>query len=180
MIIRQAHPEDAPAMARFGIDTFLTAHKGQISEEALRKRKEEWSQEESERNWHRTLREISDGISPRSCVYIALDQSGEVIGIAMGCPTEAAAHVGEIVSIYVRTSHQRQGIGRRLVQAVAIHLAQHGMTALQIGALRANAPARRFYESLGGRVIGERTYEEGGVLEPGLVYGWTDIADFRS
>jgi ribosomal protein S18 acetylase RimI-like enzyme len=95
----------------------------------------------------------------------------------MGCPTEAAAHVGEIVSIYVRTGYQRQGIGRRLVQAVAAHLAQHGMTTLQIGTLRANTPARRFYESLGGCVIGERTYEEGDILEPGLVYGWTDIAD---
>ena len=65
-----------------------------------------------------------------------------------------------------------QGLGRRLVQAVAAHLAQHGMTALQIGCLAANAPARGFYEAIGGRLIGERLFDEDGVMLPEVVYAW--------
>jgi len=55
------------------------------------------------------------------------------------------------------------------------HQAQLGMTALQIGCLAANAPARRFYESLGGRLIGERLFDEEGVMLPEVVYEWADI-----
>ncbi len=62
------------------------------------------------------------------------------------------------------------------MQAVAADLAQQGMTALQIGCLAANAPARRFYEALGGRLVGERLFDEEGVLLPEVVYEWADIA----
>jgi ribosomal protein S18 acetylase RimI-like enzyme len=76
--------------------------------------------------------------------------------------------------LYVRERHQRRGLGRRLVQAVAAHLAQTGRHTLVIGCLAANAPARRFYEALGGRLVGEREYDEEGVKLPEVVYGWTD------
>jgi len=61
------------------------------------------------------------------------------------------------------------------VEAVAAHLAQLGMTALHIGCLAANAPARRFYESLGGGVVIERLFDEEGIMLPEVVYGWPDI-----
>jgi ribosomal protein S18 acetylase RimI-like enzyme len=76
--------------------------------------------------------------------------------------------------LYVRERHQRRGLGRRLVQAVAAHLAQRGRHALVIGCLAANAPARRFYEALGGRLVGEREYDEDGVMLPEVVYRWPD------
>jgi len=79
------------------------------------------------------------------------------------------------VARYVRASHQGHGLGRRLVQAVAAQLASLGMSALQIGCLAANVPARRFYESLGGRLVDERLFDEAGVMLPEVVYGWADI-----
>jgi hypothetical protein len=48
------------------------------------------------------------------------------------------------------------------------------MTAPRIGCLAAGAPARRFYEALGGRVVGEREFDEGGVMLPLVVYGRDD------
>jgi len=48
------------------------------------------------------------------------------------------------------------------------------MPALIIGCLAANAPARRFYEALGGRVIAEREFDQDGVMLPEVVYGWID------
>ena len=67
-----------------------------------------------------------------------------------------------------------QGIGRALVQAVAAYLAQEGMPTLYIAALAASEPARRFYESLGGQLVGTREDYDNGVLIPLVVYGWAD------
>ena len=55
-----------------------------------------------------------------------------------------------------------------------VHLAREGMTALRIACLAANAPARGFYEALGGVVVAEREVDEGGLMLPEAVYGWAD------
>src|SRR5262245_46669134 len=99
LIIRPARVEDAPAMGRMGTEIWLSAHRGQMPEEVWIKRRDEWNEEVSARNWARTLHEIADGTSPRECVYIAIDQaSDEVVGIAMGQPAAepAPANTGEI------------------------------------------------------------------------------------
>ena len=46
---------------------------------------------------------------------------------------------------------------------------------LVISVLAANAPARCFYEALGGVLVGQRSIEEYGEMLPGVVYGWSDI-----
>jgi ribosomal protein S18 acetylase RimI-like enzyme len=175
MVVRVARVEDAPGMARVMVDTFLSAHRGQMPEEAWRKRREEWTYEVSENSWARKLREIEDD-RPQECIYVALDDAGDVAGLAVGGPPRADGpeDTGEIHMLYVRESHQRRGLGRLLVQAVAAHLAQMGRHQLLIGCLAANAPARRFYEALGGRLVGEREYDEDGVMLPEVVYGWPD------
>jgi GNAT superfamily N-acetyltransferase len=177
MTIRAARLEDTPAMARVIVDTYLSAHRGQIPEGAWARRKQEWTYEVSEAAWTRSLREIASGASPRDCIYVALDERGEITGLAMGglSGEEASGNTGEVYALYVRESHQRRGVGRRLVQAVAAHLVGLGMTALLIPTLPANAPARRFYEALGGQVVGEREGEDYGFMIPEVVYGWTDI-----
>jgi ribosomal protein S18 acetylase RimI-like enzyme len=177
LIIRLAQVDDAPAMAHMGIETFVSAHHGQIPEEVWIKRRDEWNEEVSARNWARTLRDIADGTSPRECVYIAIEEvSGEVVGIAMGQPAAkpAPANTGEINVLYVRESYQGRGLGRRLVQAVAGHVRQLGMPALEIAVLTANAPARGFYEALGGQIVREAVFEDYGYLHPEVVYRWAD------
>jgi GNAT superfamily N-acetyltransferase len=177
MQIRVAHEADAAAMARVGVDTYLAAHRDQMPPEAWEKRAREWTYAESEQGWARTLHNIAADPSSQDCIYVAEAADEEVIGLAMGGPaqTEGLPQTAEIYALYVRASHQGQGIGRRLVQAVAAHQAQLGMTSLHIGCLAANAPARRFYESIGGRVVVERLFDEEGVLLPEVVYGWPDI-----
>jgi RimJ/RimL family protein N-acetyltransferase len=177
MVVRVARVEDAPGMARVMVDTYLAAHRGQMPEEAWRKRREEWTYEVSENSWARKLREITEDDRPQECIYVALDDGGDVAGLAVGGPPRADGpeDTGEIHILYVRESHQRRGLGRLLVQAVAAHLAQMGRQKLLIGCLAANAPARRFYEALGGRLVGERDFDEGGVMLPEVVYGWPDL-----
>ena len=152
MIIRAAHEADAAATGQVMVDTFLAAHRDQMPAEAWAKRAEEWTPAVSAQAWARDLRAIAAGNGQRECIYVAVDDGGAIIGLAMGSPAETneLPQTGVVDALYVCGSHQGRGVGRRLVQAVAADLAQHGMTALRIECLAANAPARRFYEALGG------------------------------
>ena len=69
---------------------------------------------------------------------------------------------GEIKILYVHTSYQRQGIGRKLLLVLAADLASKGAKILRISTYLANTPARDFYETLGGKLIAERTFEDEG------------------
>ena len=177
MIIRAAREADAPEMGHIMVDTWLVAHSDQMPVDAWAKRAEEWTPEVSAQGWARTLREIATDERSQDCIYVALDEGGEIVGLVMGGPADAEnlPQTGAVYALYISTRHQGQGLGRRLVQAVAAELAQKGMTALQIGCLAANAPARGFYAAIGGHLVSERLFDEEGVMLPEVVYEWPDI-----
>src|SRR4051812_18446195 len=171
MKVRLAQYEDAPVMAHVIVDTFLSSNRGILSDEALQRRKVEWTYEASARNWQRAITEIATGINPRECIYVAEDESGEIAGLAVGSPAPEATDAGEIGALYVRECNQRQGIGRALVQATAVHLARLGMTKLHIRTQAANSQSRRFYEKIGGI---HDDYGDGELIVL-VVYEWPDI-----
>jgi GNAT superfamily N-acetyltransferase len=164
-------------MARVMVDTFLEANRGIMPEAAWQERKAEWTYEISQRSWEKSLREINDDPTLRHCIYVADDTAAGVVGLATGRPVleEGAVKRGEVGLLYIRHDHQRQGIGRRFVQAVVGHLAQWGLTTLQIKALKESGPARRFYEALGGQMVGEMEELEDGISIPLVVYAWSNI-----
>jgi ribosomal protein S18 acetylase RimI-like enzyme len=98
----------------------------------------------------------------------------------MGGPgnTEELPQIGAVYALYISTCHQGQGLGPRLVQAVAADLAQKVMTVLQIGCLAANTLARGFYAAIGGRLLSERLFDEDGVMLPEVVYEWAGMSIF--
>jgi ribosomal protein S18 acetylase RimI-like enzyme len=177
MIIWAAREADAPAMGQVMVATYLAAHRDQQPAEVWAKRAEEWTPEVSADGWARTLSEIASGDRAQDCIYVALDEGGEIVGLAMGGPADAEKlpQTGAVYALYISTRHQGQGLGRRLVQAVAADLVQKGMTALQIGCLAANTPARGFYEAIGGHLVDEHLFDEEGVMLPEVVYEWADI-----
>lgn len=181
MNIRLAQAEDADALARVIVDTGRVAHRGQMPDEALIRQPLEEAYAESARNWARTLAAIAASDAPQECIYVAEDETGAIVGLCMGGPPRqnVQAKSGEVYVLYVQESHQHRGLGRSLVRAVAAHLAQLGMTSLLIGCLAANAPARRFYEALGGRVIAERDFDQDGFMLPEVVYGWDEMSASR-
>lgn len=162
-------------MARVMVDTYLRAHRGQIPDEAWQKRHDQWTYDVSERGWAKTLSEIAAGTRPDECIFVACDEQDVAIGLAMGGPSDDDAAVGDIGPIYVLPEYQGRGLGRELIRSASAFLFARGMGALHIGVLEANAPARGFYEALGGRVVGRRTFDEYGHDVPGVVYGWPDI-----
>lgn len=178
MRVRAATLEDAPDLARVIVDSGRAAHRGQVPDESLFKDPLEEAYAESERNWRRSLQEIADDPQPEACLYVAEDGTGAVVGLAMGGPPkqEMLPNSGEVYVLYVRPKQQGRGYGRALVQTVTAHLMQRGRSALLIGCLATNLPARRFYERLGGRAVAEREFDQDGVLLPEVVYGWRDLS----
>ncbi len=175
--IRLAKIEDAAGMAVVMVDTFFAAHRAQIPEGQWQKRREKWTYADSERGWRASLGEIDAGRNTQDWMYVAVTDEGEVVGVAIGSPAELdlLPNADQVGLIYVRSTCQGQGIGRRLVQAVAAQQEKLGRQALIISTLETNAPARRFYEALGGRVVGTHETEDYGFKESQVVYGWADI-----
>jgi ribosomal protein S18 acetylase RimI-like enzyme len=108
---------------------------------------------------------------------VAEDRQGSIIGVAAAVPADAdpTGTLGEVGSLYVHPDHQNRGLGRRLVLQLAACLAKKGVRSLQVGVLNANVNAWRFYEALGAQRIGDRRFDEDGVLLPERVYAWPDI-----
>jgi GNAT superfamily N-acetyltransferase len=178
MVIREARVGDAPAMGRLMVTTWLAAHRRHIPLSAWERRLNQWTPEVSASGWERHLRERD--VSPdqtRACYFVAEDHRGTIIGVAAGAVSDAdpTGTVGDVGSLYVQPDHQNRGIGRRLVQKLAACLADKGIRSLNIGVLTTNIDARRFYELLGGEDIGERLFDEDGVLLPERIYAWPDI-----
>jgi GNAT superfamily N-acetyltransferase len=81
------------------------------------------------------------------------EADGEIIGTFQLYFLPGLARVGalraEIEAVHVADSHQRRGIGRRMM-AAAIGLArERGCTMVQLTTDKSRTDAHRFYESLG-------------------------------
>ena len=67
----------------------------------------------------------------------------------------------------------RNDVGTRLVAETAAWLEERGYTSgLYLWVLEANVAARRFCDSLGGRLAGSGVSHEGGGAAPSLRYSW--------
>ena len=175
MSIREAELRDAAAMARVSVDSYRAAHRDQIPEESLM----QFTYEESERNWARTLREFNESAEREEYIYVAENDEGLLTGVAMGGPERSnhPLYTGEIYFLYLLPEYHRQGIGRQLTISVVKRLVDQDMDSLLIRVLRENAPARRFYEALGGQLVLEEQFEERGAVLAGVGYGWRDVSE---
>ena len=115
-------------------------------------------------------------IGGRGGVQIA-EQGGAIVGFGSARPQPDASlpFSAEIGALYVLRAAQRRGIGRRLMAMMARYLLDRGHASASLWVLEANAPARRFYEALGGRIITIREEERDGFRSVGVAYGWDDL-----
>ena len=179
MRIRAAAVDDAPAMGRVMVEAWLSAHRGQMPDTLWQKRVEEWTPKVSAEAWARMLAEQAQGEAARVVVLVAEEpgHGSDPLALVMGDQDEEdrSGSTAQVGALYVRPDRRGQGIGRALLGHAARELTGLGFSALHIGVLTANRPARAFYEAMGGQEIGQRTFDEEGVLLPGTVYAWPDI-----
>jgi ribosomal protein S18 acetylase RimI-like enzyme len=169
MQIRTARIEDSASLAKAQVDSYRTAYAGILSPAYLA----HFTYEEQEQDWRDLL-----SCEQHDILYVAETDAGEIVGYALGRPgqTQDVPYDGELLALHVRRPHQGQGIGRRLITAMAGRLRQAGSSSLMLWVLAGN-PSRLFYERLGGQLIGKRDIclGEGEAAVAEVAYGWPDI-----
>jgi ribosomal protein S18 acetylase RimI-like enzyme len=172
-VIRVAGVADAVALGRLHVAAWHETYRGLVPGAMLAG----LSAEERGAVWAEMLADPAGYHDVR--VHLA-EQGGKTIGFA-ACGTQSDAALaaegfdGEIGAIYLLGAAQRRGIGRLLMRAAAADLRARGLQSATLWVLRENMPARRFYERLGGEVVGEKrdVRPEGELVE--LAYGWSDL-----
>jgi GNAT superfamily N-acetyltransferase len=170
MRIRQARVQDSAALAQIQVKSYRTAYAGILPQSYL----DRFSYGEQEQGWRDLLSSRLEDV-----LYVAETGSGEIVGYALGRPgpSPIAPYDGELVALHVRHPYQGQGIGRRLITAVAGELQRRGSTALMLWVLEKNL-ARALYERLGGQELGQKDWdgnEAFGMQIKEVAYGWLNI-----
>ena len=168
MEIRRATPNDSPGLAKVQVDSYLATYSDIYPAAYLA----HFTYDEQEQDWREWFR------LNRYPFFVAITL-GEVIGYGLGKPNadEVSPYESELVALHVRKEYQRQGLGRRLISAVSEGFLTQGYESLFLWVLKEN-PACGFYESLGGRLIGEKAWINNdyfGTKIDELAYGWLDI-----
>ena len=167
-MVRAAGVEDAAAIARVHVATWRTAYRGLLPDEFL----ESLTDDVYTERWRRGIAD------PLSRVFVAEDETG-VVGFASGGRERAGedGYRGELYAIYVLDRAQRHGHGRELVRAVTGALREMRFDDMIVWVLRDNAPARKFYERLGGVYVRTQPIAIGPALLQEVSYGWRSLGD---
>lgn len=163
MRIREAMIGDEEGIARVHVDSWRTTYKGIVSDEYLN----QLSYEQRAENWRRGI-----GIN---AIYVA-EENGQIVGFATGGKERTGNYSanGEIYAIYLLQTAQGQGIGKQLVEVIAMELKKQGYNSLLVWVLEMNS-STKFYESLGGKKIDEVMIEIGGEEFMEIAYCWDDL-----
>jgi len=171
--VRAATSADAPAIGRIHVESWRETYRGLLSENLL----DSVSAVVRAAMWRGTLEHERPIL-----LFVAQRASGELVGFAGGgsSRTPSLSHDAEVYAMYVLAAAQRRGYGRRLMAALADALRARGFKSLCLWVLEENANARRFYERLGGALVGEKTEVDGGYTFNEVAYGWDDLESICS
>ena len=104
-----------------------------------------------ERAW--TRQDLAELLASPGVTGLLLQAAGRDAGIAL---CRVAADESEVLTIAVRPTERRRGLGRRLLTAVIEGAREAGARTLFLEVGADNPPARALYEAMGFRVIGRR------------------------
>jgi len=159
-------------MARVHVDGWKTAYRGIVAATVLDRLSVELDLASGFGRWlHQP--------GPGEGVFVARSPTGNIAGYARASPNRDPdpRFAGELVAIYVLSSHRGRGVGTALVREVARFFLDTGRSSMVVWVLEQN-PYRRFYERLGGSLEGRRigvSHRLGGGPLPEVSYGWHDI-----
>lgn len=167
--IRPAAAGDASAIAQLRIDAWRATYRGMMPDAYL----DAMSLSDSAAFWDRIL---ASG-SPRASVYVATDDAGRIVGFAAANRRDPPklGFDAELSAIYLATDRKRQGIGQRLVAAVAAAQRERGATRMLTWVIAQNHAARAFYESLGGELLLEQPFQWDGLDLVEAGYGFANL-----
>ena len=165
--VRLAVPEEALEITRVHIVAWREAYRGilpsahldALDEQALTRRRE-------------TSLRASD-----LATFVAT-RGGRIVGYAVAGPNRSSPPTipSEMHALYLLSESQGLGLGRKLTQAAAEWVLTRLGESMIVWTFEQNAPARGFYQHLGGTLSGYRllTLESAGNF-PVVAYSWEDV-----
>lgn len=175
--IRSATPADAPSLGTIHVAAWRETYRGLIPSALIKSH----TIKSRSQMWGRILHDPAK--NGTVAVFVA-EIGGSAVGFA-SCGNQqdpelwSAGFTGEINSIYVLKAFQRAGAGRLLINRLAQALSAAGHHGASLWVLKGNAPARAFYEALGGSLVGERLDERPQAALDEVGYGWRDLTVLR-
>jgi GNAT superfamily N-acetyltransferase len=149
VLIRRARAANAPQIARVHVDSWRATYAGVVPAHFL----ESIFYEDFEARWRCWMGEHG---GHRSFYVVELPPEDRIVGFASDGPQREEQYPeygGELYAAYLLREHQRKGLGRRLIGAVAEGLAAQGKRSMLAWVLAEN-PSRPFYEAGGGKLLG--------------------------
>ncbi|MFI1358678.1 GNAT family N-acetyltransferase [Streptomyces sp. NPDC020898] len=146
MQIRQARPEDAPAVAGVYVRSWQVAFAGLLPPSYL----DAMDPSREESGWKTRIVETQ---WPTSGVLVAETEVG-IVGFTGFSPSQETPAVAEIGTLYAMPEVWGTGIGKQLMLATLTTLGQADYRQATLWVLEDNERARRFYEAAGWRADG--------------------------
>jgi GNAT superfamily N-acetyltransferase len=109
-------------------------------------------QDRSDAEWSRRL---ALGADSRSHLPLVAEVHGEPIGLAWGRIETSDPDVVTLYQMWVTPSHRGLGAGRMLLEAVIAWARARNASSLDLGVTCGDSPARRLYERVGFKPMGE-------------------------
>ena len=169
LTVRRAVPRDAGPIGAVHVAGWRSAYAGILPDHSL-------TRLSAAQQGAQYDRDIRAGRAVFVATAVHPGEADQVVGFTtVGRPRTEGLGDGEIETLYVLDDYRDQGIGRRLLQTGAGHLAAQGCESVFLWVLRDNQ-SRWFYERLGGRVARVGTTPVGGVAVAQIAYVWPAIA----
>jgi GNAT superfamily N-acetyltransferase len=167
--IRAATVEDSTAIGRLHVAAWRETYRGLIPDAVL----DAISEQTRAAEWRAGLSRGAKG----PIVFVAEAKDGSLIGFGAAGPARdpKLACDSEITALYMLQSGQRRGIGRALLLQITDALRRRGRQTIGLWVLATNAPARRFYERLGGTAAATRSDQSDGWVCDEVAYVWRGL-----
>jgi ribosomal protein S18 acetylase RimI-like enzyme len=176
--IRRARPADAPAIGAVHVATWRTAYAGVLPDAYLAglsplRHAAGYEQAITDRhNGHAVFVAVASGADAPEGTPAG--QSAVVGFVSGGRARRPGLGQGEIETLYLLEDFRERGVGRRLMRAIAAHLAAVGCRSVVLWVLQDN-PTRWFYRRLGGKPAAQEVIRFAGQTMEQLAFAWDPI-----
>lgn len=95
-------------------------------------------------------KQILSLLTSYNSISLSVREKGEVVGFIIGTIYyERTELTGHILTIDIRETHRRKGVGTALLEGMEKQFREQGVTACRLEVREDNIPAIKFYEKLG-------------------------------
>jgi len=163
---RKARLDDATHVAHLGAHVFAITYGHSLAAHELQTYLEESYSVEAC---------TKDIVDPNKDLILAVDPEGIIVGFALltrGSSESCIAHLEKYVELqrlYVSTAYQGYGFGKVLAKQLETMAQEQGFKYMWLGVWEENHKALKIYEKLGYRLVGDRDFAIGGIIQTGLI-----------